>query len=75
MLHKLPEIEYQQKMSSHAQIRPQEAEIESIVKRCLNVHCCIKFLCADLRFGFLRLSIIKKCPHMLRLDHRELRNS
>ena len=28
---------------------------------------------ADLRFGFLRLSTIKKCPHMLRSDHRELR--
>ena len=35
----------------------------------------MKFLCADLRFGFLRLSTIKKCPHMLRLDHRELRYS
>ena len=33
------------------------------------------FFCADLRFGFLRLSTIKKCPHMLRSDHRELRNS
>ena len=30
---------------------------------------------ADLRFGFLRLSTIKKCPHMLRSDHRELKNS
>ena len=30
---------------------------------------------ANLRFGFLRLSTIKKCPHMLRLHHRELRNS
>ena len=29
----------------------------------------------DLRFGFLRLSTIKKCPHMLKSDHRELRNS
>ena len=28
-----------------------------------------------LRFGFLRVSTIKKCPHMLRSDHRELRNS
>ena len=30
------------------------------------MHCRTKFLCADLRFGFLRLSTIKKCPHMLR---------
>ena len=29
----------------------------------------------DLRFGILRLSTIKSCPHMLRSDHRELRNS
>ena len=29
----------------------------------------------DLRFVFLRLSTIKKCPHMLRSDHRELRYS
>ena len=28
---------------------------------------------ADLRFGFLRLSTIQKCPHMLRSEHRELR--
>ena len=32
-------------------------------------------LIADIRFGFLRLSTIKKCPHMLKSDHRELRNS
>ena len=31
------------------------------------------YACADLRFGFLRLSTIKKCPHMLRSDTRELR--
>ena len=30
---------------------------------------------ADLRFGFLRLSTLRKCPHMLRSDQRELRNS
>ena len=30
---------------------------------------------ADFRFGFLKLSTIKKCPHMRKLDHRELRNS
>ena len=41
----------------------------------LNAHCCVKFLCADLRFGFLRLSTVKKCAQMLRSDHRELRNS
>ena len=28
----------------------------------------------NLRFGFLRLSTIK-CPHLIRSDHRELRNS
>ena len=39
------------------------------------MHCHTKFLCADLRLGFLRLSTIKKCSHMLRSDHRELRNS
>ena len=32
-------------------------------------------MCSDLRFGFLRLSTIKKCPQMLRSDHRGLRNS
>ena len=36
------------KMSSHAQIWPQGAEIESIVKMCPNAHCCIKFVCTDL---------------------------
>ena len=35
----------------------------------------MKVLCVYLIFGFLRLSTTKKCPHMLRLDHRELRNS
>ena len=34
-----------------------------------------QFLCADLRLRYLRLSTIKKCPHMSRSDHRELRNS
>ena len=28
-----------------------------------------------IRFGLLRLSSIKKCPNMLRLDHGEPRNS
>ena len=28
-----------------------------------------------LRFGFLRLSTLKKCLHMLKLDHWEQRNS
>ena len=70
-----PETEYYQKMSSLAQIRPQEAEIESIIWRCLKVHCRTKFFGADLRFGFLRLSTIKKCPHMHTFNHRELRNS
>ena len=35
----------------------------------INAHCRLKIMCADLRFGFLRFSILKKCPHM----HRELR--
>ena len=33
---KIPETEYYQKMSSHAQIRPQGAKIE-----CLNMQCSI----------------------------------
>ena len=41
----------------------------------LNAHCRVKFVCADLRLRFLRLSTIKKCPQMLRSNHRELRNS
>ena len=41
----------------------------------LNAHCRVKFMCADLRLRFLRLSTIKKCPQMLRSDHRELRDS
>ena len=41
----------------------------------LNAHCRVKFLCADFRLRFLRLSTIKKCPHMLKSDHRGLRNS
>ena len=28
------------------------------------VYCHIKFLCAYLRFGFLRLSTTKKYPHI-----------
>ena len=34
---------------------------------------CVLDMCGDLRIGFLRFSTIKKCPHLLRLDHRELR--
>ena len=49
-------------------------KMEELVKRCLNVYCRIKVLCADLRFEFLGLNTIKKCPYMLRLD-RKLRNS
>ena len=30
---------------------------------------------AGLRFGFLRMSTIKKCPNTLRSDHMDLRNS
>ena len=37
----------------------------------LNAHCRVRFVCADLRLRFLRLSTIKKCLHMLRSDHRE----
>ena len=47
----------------HSQIR--QAEIESIDLLYLNVHCLVKFLCADLRFGLLRLSSVKKCPQGL----------
>ena len=36
---------------------------------------CVLDMCGDLRIGFLRFSTIKKCPYLLRLDHRELRNS
>ena len=35
---------------------------------CLNVHCHVKFMGTDFRFGFLR------CPHRLRFDHRGLIN-
>ena len=30
---------------------------------------------ADVEFEILRLSTTKQCPHMLKSDHRELRNS
>ena len=43
-----------------SQIRQLGAEIESISLLCLNAHCRVKFLCADLRFRLLRLSTIKK---------------
>ena len=68
-------IDYLMADFKHSQIRQLGAEIESISLLCLNAHCRVKFLCADLRFGLLRLSSMKKCPHMLRSDHRELRNS
>ena len=55
----------------YSQIRQLLAEIENISLLCLNAHCRVKLLCADLRFGLLRLSTIK----MLRLDYRGLRNS
>ena len=67
-------IDYLMADFKHSQIRQLGAEIESISLLCLNAHCHVKFLCADLRFGLLRLSTMKKCPHMLRLDHRGLRN-
>ena len=35
---------------------------------------CLSIAQADLRIRHLRLSTIKKCPHMLRSDHRGLRN-
>ena len=53
----------------HSQIRQQRAEIVSIDLICLIVHCPVN-LCADLRIEFLRLSSIKKCPHMLRSDQK-----
>ena len=34
----------------------------------------MKFLCADLRFGFLRLSTIKECPHILSLYYEKKHN-
>ena len=68
-------IDYLMADFKHSQIRQLGAEIESISLLCLNAHCRVKFLCADLRFGLLRLSTMKKCPHMLRSDHRGLRNS
>ena len=68
-------IDYLMADFKDSQIRQLGAEIENISLLCLNAHCRVKFLCADLRFGLLRLSTMKKCPHMLRSDHRELRNS
>ena len=56
----------------HAQIWQLKAEIVSIDLICLNAHCHVKS-CADLRIEFLRLSSIKKCLHMLKLDHRGLK--
>ena len=38
-----------------------------------SAHCRVP-LQADLRIRHLRLSTIKKCPHMLSSDHRGLRN-
>ena len=37
--------------------------------------CRVLIAPVNLRFGFLRLSTIKICPHMLKSDTRELRNS
>ena len=68
-------IDYLMADFKHSQIRQLGTEIESISLLCLNAHCRVKFMCADLRFGFLRLSTIKKSPNMLRSDHRELRNN
>ena len=53
-------IDYLMADFKHSQIRQLGAEIESISLLCLNAHCHIKFLCADLRFGLLRLSTMKK---------------
>ena len=67
-------LSYHQRLSSYGPIRPKGAEVERIIKKCLNMHFHIKLLCADLQFGFLRLSTIEKfltCS----LDQRELRNS
>ena len=44
--------------------------MEKIVKMCLNVQCRVKFIFADLRFRFLRLSTTRKCTHLLRSDYR-----
>ena len=36
--------------------------------------CIATFLCSDLRFGFLRLSTIKECPHILSLYYEKKHN-
>ena len=59
-------IDYLMADFKHSQIRQLGAEIESISLLCLNAHCRVKFLYADLIFELLRLSTMKKCPHMLR---------
>ena len=68
-------IDYLMADFKDSQIWQLGSEIESISLLCLNAHCCVKFLCTDLRLGLLRLSTMKKCPYMLRSDHRGLRNS
>ena len=51
-------------------------EIMCLVTRALSSDDLVnKLNREDLRFRFLRLITIKKCPHMLRSDHKELRNS
>ena len=41
---------------------------------CHIAHWNVKFICTELRLRFLRLSTIRKSTHLLRSDHRELRN-
>ena len=43
-----------------------DSQIEMIKKI---ANCSLKFMFTDLRFLFLRLKTIKKCPHMLRSDY------
>ena len=50
-----------------------EEEEEDLRHQRYRVGLKIVLVLLHLRFRFLRLSTIKKCPHMLKLDHRELR--
>ena len=54
---KIPETEYYQKMSSHAQIRPQGAEKQLSKVKCVLMHIAaelIRTFCSYHKFGSLR---------------------
>ena len=53
--------------------RLHRAKIQIIFEMSLNVHNRVTV--QILRFGFLRLSTIKNCSHMIRSYHRSLENS